>query len=80
MRELMSLDLVKSGSRVIIKEIQQIRGIGGRLYRIGILPGTELEVIVNNGRGPIVVKVKDTEVALGRGLARKILVEVLNNA
>lgn len=80
MQRVTSLDLVKSGLRVIVKEIHQPGDISGRLYNIGILPGVELEVIVNNGHGPIVVRVKGDEVALGRGLAKKILVEVIDSA
>lgn len=80
MQRLVSLDLVKGGSRAIIKEIYRHGGIVGRLYHIGILPGREVEVLINNGRGPIVIKVGGSEIVLGRGLAKKILVEVTNNA
>uniref|UniRef100_A0A832FVT6 Ferrous iron transport protein A n=1 Tax=Ignisphaera aggregans TaxID=334771 RepID=A0A832FVT6_9CREN len=75
----MRLDLVKGGSRATIKEIYKHGNIVGRLYHIGILPGREVEVLINNGRGPIIIKVEDTEIVLGRGLAKKILVEVMNN-
>lgn len=80
MQRITSLDLVKSGLKAIVREIHQLGNISGRLYSMGILPGTELEVVVNRGHGPIVVRVKGDEIALGRGLARKILVEVLDNA
>lgn len=80
MQKVMRLDLVKSGLRVVVKDIDQLGSICGRLYNLGILPGVELEVVVNNGRGPIIVRVRGDEIALGRGLARKILVEVSDNA
>ncbi|MEM0045806.1 MAG: ferrous iron transport protein A [Desulfurococcaceae archaeon] len=72
-----SLDLVKSGSRAVVKEILHKGGIARRLYYMGLTPGTELEVVANNGYGPVVVRIRDIEVSLGRGIARSILVEVI---
>ncbi len=47
-----------------------------RLLEMGITPGTIIEV-VQVLPGPIVVRVRGTLVALGRGIAQKILVEPL---
>ena len=44
---------------------------------MGFTPGARLRVIQNRGRGPLIVAVRDTRVALGRGEAEKILVERL---
>ena len=73
--EARSLDSVKEGSRVTVI---QISGDGWvrRLYQLGVLPGSRLEVIFNRGFGPLIVKVGDTEISIGRGIARKILVKV----
>jgi ferrous iron transport protein A len=46
-----------------------------RLAALGFTPGVQLKVIQNFGRGPIIVNLRDTRVALGRGEADKILVE-----
>lgn len=75
---MLSLDIVRNGAKVKVKEVQ-ITGNGAirRLYGMGIVPGAELEVVVNKGYGPIIVRTKGIELALGRGLARRILVEVL---
>jgi ferrous iron transport protein A len=43
---------------------------------MGILPGSHLEVVFNRGTGPIIVRVGNAEISLGRGIARKILVKV----
>ena len=40
---------------------------------MGFAPGSEVEVIAN-GRGPVVVRVRGVTVALGRGVAAKVLV------
>jgi ferrous iron transport protein A len=46
-----------------------------RLASLGFTPGADLQVVQNFGRGPIIVTLRDTRVALGRGEAQKILVE-----
>ena len=46
-----------------------------RLASLGFTPGARLQVVQNYGHGPIIVRLRDTRVALGRGEAKKILVE-----
>jgi len=46
-----------------------------RLASLGFVPGARLKVIQNYGHGPLIVRLMDTQVALGRGEADKILVE-----
>jgi len=45
-----------------------------RLLDLGLVPGTRVMVLNNQNRGPILVEVRDSKMALGRGLASKILV------
>jgi len=45
-----------------------------RLAALGFTPGAEVRVVRNQGRGPLIVSVLDTEVALGRGQAAHIIV------
>ena len=63
------------------KNAKIVRIAGGstliaRLYQMGILPGTVVKVIMNSG-GPVIIEVKNSSVALGRGMAHKILVELI---
>jgi ferrous iron transport protein A len=51
-----------------------------RLASLGFTPGAQLEVLQNYGHGPIIVRLRDTRVALGRGEAEKILVEQVTEA
>lgn len=44
----------------------------GRCLALGFTPGTPVIMIQNSGRGAIIVRVRDTRVALGRGEAQKI--------
>lgn len=46
-----------------------------RLQEMGILKGESILVIRNTGIGPIEIAVKGTHLALGRGIASKIIVE-----
>jgi ferrous iron transport protein A len=48
-----------------------------RLAALGFTPGARLRVMQNFGHSPIIVNLRDTRVALGRGEATKILVERL---
>ena len=43
-----------------------------RLATLGFTPGTELVMVQNYGWGPLIVQVRDTRIALGRGEAHKI--------
>jgi ferrous iron transport protein A len=48
-----------------------------RLASLGFIPGARLRVVQSLGHGPIIVNLRDTRVALGRGEASKILVDRL---
>jgi ferrous iron transport protein A len=42
---------------------------------MGFVPGTEVTMLQGAGRGPILVYLRDTQVALGRGEASRIVVD-----
>ena len=46
-----------------------------RLVSLGFTPGAEVSMSQNYGRGPLIVTVRGTRVALGRTEAAKIVVE-----
>ena len=46
-----------------------------RLASLGFTPGAEVDMTQNYGRGPLIVMVRGTRVALGRGEAAQIFVE-----
>jgi len=46
-----------------------------RLASLGFTPGAEISMSQNYGRGPLIVTVRGTRVALGRVEAAKIFVE-----
>ncbi|MGD9046652.1 MAG: FeoA family protein [Anaerolineae bacterium] len=69
-----SLSTVRSGGLVEIKRMTGGHHFLSRLASLGFTPGARLRVVQNYGRGPIIVNVRETRVALGRGEAEKILV------
>jgi Fe2+ transport system protein FeoA len=71
----MSLSDVPQGSRVRVAGIEAGRGLAARLAAMGLAPGVQVLVVRNGGRGPALVEVKGTRLALGRGMASKIRVE-----
>ncbi len=62
------------GSKVKVVDVVAGTGLKNRLMQMGLTPGTVVEV-VENSRGPIIVSVKGVTLALGRGMASKIVVE-----
>jgi ferrous iron transport protein A len=72
---LIALDRTTQGSRAIVRTLTGGIGLVSRLAAMGIVSGAPILVLQNRGRGPMLVLVRDTRVALGRGEARRIVVE-----
>ncbi len=56
------------------------RRINKRLLDLGLTAGCTFKVIHGRGRGPVLVEVRGTRIALGHGLASKVIVEILGEA
>lgn len=69
-----NLGAVQNGESVQIRKMKGGHQFLSRLASLGFTPGVELQVVQNYGRGPIIVSLRGTRVALGRGEAEKILV------
>lgn len=70
----MSLGNVAKGKRVRFLAAEGGRALQGRLAAMGLVPGAEIEVIQNEGSGPIILCLRGSRIALGRGMACKIQV------
>ena len=68
------LDQLAPGTRAVVSEFQGGRGFASRLAGMGISVGCQIEVLQNPAHGSLLVLVRDTRIALGRGVASKILV------
>ena len=71
----MPLAMVRTGEQVRLVRIDAGRGLQARLASLGLLPGTVFTVVSGDSRGPVVVAVGESRIALGRGMAHKIMVE-----
>jgi Fur family ferric uptake transcriptional regulator len=77
---LMPLAMAKSGERLIITDIMGGSHARDRLASMGLRRGDTLEVINNNGLGRLIVGHGTTRMALGRGMAQKIMVSLPNES
>ncbi len=67
------LTLDMATGKVRVKEILGGKGFVRRLADMGLAPGQVVEVM---SRGPpVIVKIRDTKIAIGRGIAKKVVVE-----
>jgi Fe2+ transport system protein FeoA len=71
----MPLSIAQEGERAIVQEFTGGSGAQMRLATMGLKKGDEVEVITNSGEGQLVVAVNATRLALGRGIAQKIMVQ-----
>ena len=74
---LVSLDKIPSGTSGVVRKLEGGRELATRLAALGLSIGSQVEVLQNRAHGPLLVLVRDTRVALGRGQVLKILVEEL---
>ena len=71
----MVLSQAEPGKEVRLVDIVGGRGIRGKLFSMGLIPGTKITVINKAAAGPIILRARDSRLALGRGMANKIIVE-----
>jgi ferrous iron transport protein A len=72
---MMSLAQVSDQDEVQVKAVHGGRRLRRRLADLGLNPGMRIRVIQRNGHGPIILGIKDARMAIGYGMARKIMVE-----
>lgn len=68
---------LKSGELAKVVTIVGGRGASLRLAAHGIVPGVVVEKVGNLAGGPVVLKIGQSQIAIGRGLASKVIVEDL---
>jgi Fur family ferric uptake transcriptional regulator len=75
-RELLPLSEAPVGECTVIVRIDGGPMARARLMAMGLRLGDEVDVITNSGQGQMVVGVDYKRIVLGRGLARKLMVQV----
>ncbi|MDL1971798.1 MAG: ferrous iron transport protein A [Deltaproteobacteria bacterium] len=71
---LIPLSIVGPGKEVTLISINAGRGLQARLFSLGLIPGVTIKVLSNSRPGPVRISIKDTRLALGWGVAQKIIV------
>ena len=74
---MMALAFGRPGEEFEVAELKGGRGFIRRLSEMGIYPGVKLSIVSNQGFGPIILAVNSTRIAIGRGMAMKIIVKPL---
>jgi ferrous iron transport protein A len=71
-----TLDQINENRKAKVMDIQGGQGIRQRLSQMGIHPGDIITILRYGAlRGPILIEVHGSQVALGRGIASRIIVE-----
>ena len=74
--DLMPLSSAKVGEEVYIRDITGGSEVKSRLTSMGFRTGNRIEIINNDGMGKLIVGAGDSRVAIGRGMAEKIIVSL----
>jgi len=72
----LALSELDEGQCGIVCHLRGGRRFVSRMAALGFTIGAEVTIIQNRHRGPLVVMVRATRVALGRGEARRVKVEI----
>lgn len=75
MEKQMTLDLGISGHRYEIQKMDLPLNVEKRLEALGMTYGTQVEVLNGKRSGTLIVRVRGTRFALGRGITGKIEVK-----
>jgi len=73
---LMPLAMVRPGEQVTLVAVNAGRGLTRRLADMGLYPGVSVRVIQSHP-GPLLLQLGAAKLALGYGIAHKILVKVM---
>ena len=72
----MTLDKAKSGKLCVVRGIMGGSALRQRLAALGIHPGDIMQIVREAlFHGPVLVRVNDVELAIGRGIASRIEVD-----
>jgi Fe2+ transport system protein FeoA len=74
----MPLAMLAEGEMGIVSEIHGGRGLRKRLAEMGFNVGEIVTMCKNHNPGPVMVEIMESRLGIGRGVAMKILVEVLS--
>lgn len=77
---IMPLLMAPLGKRVKIFSLGGGRGMQERLISMGLGPGSEIEIIRKGAPGPFIIAAKEARLAIGMGMAQRIMVSENGNS
>jgi ferrous iron transport protein A len=69
------LCMAETCKEVKVMKVRAGSGLQRKLADMGLTPGAEIKLINCQGVGPVLIDLKGSRLALGRGMAMKIMVE-----
>jgi len=71
----MPLAMARPGELVTVIGVRAGRGLQRRLSDMGLTPGIQIRVMNSQMSGPVIIDLRGSRVAVGRGVAQKVLVK-----
>ena len=71
----MPLSMTRPGEEVLLVGINAGFGLRKKLADMGLSPGVPLRIVHSQLPGPIIIEVRGSRLALGRGMAQRIMVK-----
>jgi ferrous iron transport protein A len=71
----MPLAMARPGELLSVIGLRAGWGLQRRLADMGLTPGVQIRVINSQMSGPVIIDLRGSRIALGRGVAQKILVK-----
>jgi len=78
-KNILPLSFIKPGEDVIVEDYRCGRGMRQRLTVLGLVPNAGVRVVNNDMIGPLIISVGGGRLAIGRGMAQRILVSEKSN-
>jgi Fur family ferric uptake transcriptional regulator len=75
-KPLMPLSMAREGEKFLVREILGGGNAKSRLASMGVRPNDRIEVINNDGFGRVILGHECTRIAIGKGMAKKIMVSL----
>ena len=70
----MPLSALQVGERAVVVQLTGGQGLLSRMASMGFTPGVDIQVLQNYGSGPLIARVRNARIALGRSEAGKVFV------
>lgn len=72
---ILPLGFLQAGCSAVVKDFNGGKGLRQRLIELGLVLGTRVRVVKNDRGGPLIVSIGEGRLAIGRGVALRIMVE-----